>query len=189
MSKKVLVLDGHPYQESFCAAIANAYINNVKKKYPSYELQLLLLRDLNFDPILRSGYKKIQELEPDLKKSQDLLKWADHIVVITPIWWGGPTALLKGFLDRVMLPGFAFKYRTNSVWWDKFMTGKSGHIIVTSDAPAWYMHWVRGDSTVELLKGATLEFVGIKPVQVSRIGNIKWLSQEKRTKILSKIGL
>lgn len=189
MSKKILVLDGHPYKESFCAAIGAAYRQNVLRKFPGYEIELIALRDQKFDPILRSGYSKIQELEPDLLKIQSLLKWADHIVIITPIWWGGPTALLKGFLDRSMLPGFAFKYRKDSMMWDKFMTGKSGHVIVTSDAPTWWMRWIRGDSTVRLLKESTLDFVGIKPVRVTRIGKIKWLSESQRKKILSKIGM
>lgn len=188
MNKKILVLDGHPYDQSFCAAMADRYAETIKNNNPLAQIEILKLRDLKFDPILRAGYKKIQELEPDLKKAQELLKWCDHLVVISPIWWGGPTALLKGFLDRTLLPGFAFKYRQNSKFWDKLMAGKTGHIIVTSDAPTWWMRWIRGDSTVCLLKGATLEFVGFAPVKVTRIGNVKWLSDHQREEILSQIG-
>jgi putative NADPH-quinone reductase len=187
MNKKILIIDGHPYDQSFCTAIAKAYAENTQQRYAQAKIQLLSLRDLEFDPILRAGYKKIQELEPDLVRAQELLKWADHIVIICPIWWGGPPALLKGFLDRIFLPGFAFKYRQNSKLWDKFMTGRSGHVIVTSDAPSWWMRWMRGDSTVRLLRESTLDFVGIKPVKVSRIGNIKWLSETQRKNILNGI--
>ena len=189
MNKKILILDGHPYDQSFCAAITQSYAQNTKNNHPDTQIEFLKLRDMQFDPILRAGYKKIQELEPDLQKAQQLLKWCDHLVVVTPIWWGGPTALLKGFLDRTFLPGFAFKYRANSSLWDKLLKGRTAHIIVTSDAPTWWMRWIRRDSTVELLKGATLEFVGFGPVKVTRIGNIKWLSAEKREQILSRVGL
>ena len=189
MNKKILILDGHPYDQSFCAAITQSYAQNAKNNHPATQIEFLKLRDMQFDPILRAGYKKIQELEPDLQKAQQLLKWCDHLVVITPIWWGGPTALLKGFLDRTFLPGFAFKYRANSSLWDKLLKGRTAHIIVTSDAPTWWMRWIRRDSTVELLKGSTLEFVGFGPVKVTRFGNIKWLSAEKREKILSRVGL
>lgn len=184
---KILIIDGHPYEKSFCRAIADSYLEGAKES--GHTVKLLSLRDLKFDPILRSGYKVIQPLEPDLLQAQAELKDVDHIVMITPIWWGGPTALLKGFLDRTFLPGFAFKYRPNSVWWDKFMTGKSGHVIVTSDAPAWYMRFLRGDSTVKLIRESTMNFVGINPVQVTRIGNVKHLRPEQYQTELQKIKL
>lgn len=184
---KILVIDGHPYEKSFCRAIADQYIEGAKET--GHEVKLLSLRELNFDPILRSGYKVPQPLEPDLRSAQADIKLADHIVVITPIWWGGPTALLKGFMDRIFLPGFAFKYRTDSVWWDKFLVGKSGHVIVTSDAPAWYMRFIRGDSTVKLIRESTMDFVGIKPVRVTRVGNVKRLQPEQYQTELQKMRL
>ena len=46
-------------------------------------------------------------------------------------------ALMKGFLDRVLLPGFAFKKREGSVWWDKYLTGKTARLICTLDQPGW----------------------------------------------------
>jgi len=185
--KKVLIIDGHPDPESFSAAIAKEL--TAKSLALAESTKLLSLRDLQFDPILRHGYRIIQALEPDLLKAQELLKESDHIIVITPIWWGGPTALLKGFLDRVMLPGFAFKYRKNSAWWDKYLIQKTGHLIVSSDAPAWWMRWLRGDSTVKMLVASTLNFVGIAPVRVTRLGNIRWLNEDQRKKILNKIRL
>ncbi len=184
---KILVIDGHPFDKSFCRAVADYYVEGAKEA--GHEIQLLSLREMKFDPILRGGYKVIQPLEPDLQQAQTEIKLADHIVVITPIWWGGPTALLKGFIDRTFLPGFAFKYRLNSVWWDKFMVGKSGHVIVTSDAPAWYMRFIRGDSTVKLIRESTMDFVGIKPVRVTRIGSIKQLRPGQYQEKLQKIKL
>lgn len=183
--KNVLVIDGHPYDQSLCAAIGVSLKD--KAKQSGHQVTLLALRDLQFDPIMRYGYRKVQDLEPDLLKAQQLLKDADHIVVISPIWWGGPTALLKGFMDRTLLPGFAFKYRKNSSFWDKLLTGRSGHVIVTSDGPAWWMRWFKGDSTVKTIVASTLDFVGIAPIRVSRIGNVKSLSEEQRKKILSKL--
>lgn len=183
--KNILLIDGHPYDESFCAAIGISLAE--KAKHQGHAVTRLALRDLQFDPIMRYGYRKIQQLEPDLLRAQEYFKAADHIVVISPIWWGGPTALLKGFLDRTLLPGFAFKYRKNSELWDKLLKGKTGHVIVTSDGPTWWMRWVRGDSTVKIIADSTLDFVGISPVRVSRIGRVKWLNQEQREKILKAL--
>lgn len=87
-------------------------------------MEEIRLRDLKFNPILEYGYRKRTELESDLLDSQKKILWADHIVWIYPVWWGSVPALLKGFLDRVLIPGFAFKKREGSVWWDKFLTGR-----------------------------------------------------------------
>ena len=183
--RNILIIDGHPYDQSLCAGIA-AHLKRSAEESGDH-VDLLSLRDLQFDPIMRYGYRKIQELEPDLLRAQALLKSADHIVVITPIWWGGPTALLKGFFDRTFLPGFAFKYRKSSQLWDKFLVGKTGHLIVTGDGPVWWMRWVLGDSTVKLIVDSTLRFVGISPVKVTRIGKIKWLTAEQREKTIQKL--
>ena len=84
------------------------------------------------------GYAQIQPLEPDLLDAQASITWAQHLVWVYPIWWGGLPALLKGFLDRIFLPGFAFKYRPNSALWDRLLTGRSAELLVTMDSPPWY---------------------------------------------------
>lgn len=182
---KLLIIDGHPNENSFCRALADKY--NLGAIEAGHEVTLFSLREKSFDPVLRFGYKGSQELEPDLQQAQSLIKECQHLVMITPVWWGGPPALLKGFMDRTFLPGFAFKYRHKSVLWDKFLTGRSGRLIVTSDAPSWWMRFKLGDSTVRMIKDATLGFVGIKPVKVTRIGNVKWLSETQRDHWLTHV--
>ena len=102
------------------------------------EVREVFLADLRFDPVLHHGYKEIQELETDPVHAQELIKWADHLVFVYPLWWATMPALLKGFLDRTLLPDFAFKYRPNSPFWDKDLTGKTARMIITMDAPVWY---------------------------------------------------
>jgi Putative NADPH-quinone reductase (modulator of drug activity B) len=60
------------------------------------------------------GYRKRTELEPDLLQAWDMLQWAEHIVWIYPTWWASPPALLKGFIERLFLPGFTFEYQEKS---------------------------------------------------------------------------
>lgn len=95
-------------------------------------------------------------------------------------------ALLKGFIDRTFLPGFAFKYRENSPFWDKYLTGKTARLIITMDAPAWYNYWINGNAGVKAMKKATLEFCGIKPVKVTTIGSVRFLKPEQIQKWLEK---
>lgn len=185
MNKKVLIVLGHPNKQSFCGALAASYREGAAAA--DAEVRELNLGDLHFDPILRLGYKEIQELEADLVAAQDSIKWADHIVWVYPIWWGTMPALLKGFLDRTFLPGFAFKYRENSPWWDKYLTGRSARMIVTMDAPPIYdslMYFGGGRRT---MKKAVLEFCGIKPVKVSAFGSVKSSGEAKREKWLAAV--
>ncbi len=185
MHKKVLIVLGHPNNESFCGALAASYREGAAAA--EAEVRELKLGDLDFEPILRLGYKETQELEPDLVAAQESIKWADHIVWVYPIWWGTMPALLKGFLDRTFLPGFAFKYRENSPWWDKYLTRRSARIIVTMDAPPIYdslMYFGGGRRT---MKKAVLEFCGIKPVGVTAFGSVKSSDAAKRDKWLAAV--
>ena len=106
---KILIINGHPDPESFCTHLANAYQKGALAA--NAQVDLLHLYQLAFDPVLRYGYRQRTELEPDLVNAQKLIAEANHLVFVYPTWWGTYPALLKGFIDRVFLPKFAFKYR------------------------------------------------------------------------------
>lgn len=184
MSKKVLIVNGHPNKDSFNFGLADAYKKGAIQA--NAEIQEIVIRDLQFNPNLEFGYQKRTEQEPDLIASWEKIKWAEHIVFIYPIWWGGMPAIMKGFFDRVFLPGFAFAYRENSVWWDKLLVGKSAHIIATMDTPYLYFRLVYGNPAINQLKKTTLEFCGIKLVKVTVFSPIKRVKEEVLKKYLNK---
>lgn len=183
--KNILIINGHPNKNSFNTALANAYKTGASTQHVS--IKEITIADLNFNPNLAFGYEKRMELEPDLIEAWEKIKWADHLVWVHPVWWGSLPAKLKGFIDRTFLPGFAFKYRENSVWWDKLLTGKTAHIITTLDQPGWYYALVYGKPSVNQLKKSTLQFCGIKPVKVTYIGIIKDAPESKRKKWLQEV--
>lgn len=183
--KKLLLIQGHPDNESYCFALGNAY----KKGALSVgaEVQEIVIRDLQFSPNLAMGYRKRTELEPDLLVAWEKIRWAEHIVFIYPLWWGGLPAIAKGFFDRLFLPGMAFQKREGSIWWDKLLTNKTAHIITTMDQPTWYYwlyYWAPSHRAVKKL---TFEFVGIKPVRITSIGPIRLSKESFREKWLQKI--
>ncbi|MDX1344948.1 MAG: NAD(P)H-dependent oxidoreductase [Sedimenticolaceae bacterium] len=184
MSKRILVILGHPVADSFCGAIATSYLEGAREA--GNEVRLIRIADLAFDPLLHKGYAVVQELEPDLQKAQEAITWAQHIVFVYPTWWGGMPALLKGFIDRVFLPGFAFRYREGSRFWDRLLTGRSAHLLVTMDTPPWYYRLVYRMPGHNQMKRTILEFSGIKPVAISSFGVIKGSSQQQREKWLGK---
>jgi NAD(P)H dehydrogenase (quinone) len=185
MTKKILIINGHPDGKSFNFAISEAYKEGAFSA--GHTIQEIIVRDLKFNLNLEFGYSKRTELEPDLLDAQEKIKWADHLVFIYPVWWGSVPALLKGFIDRVFLPGFAFKKRENSVWWDKYLKNKSARIISTMDQPSWYYRLVYRQPSNNAMKKLTLEFCGIKPVRTTSIGPIRLSKDKYRQKWLTKI--
>lgn len=181
---KILIINGHPDKESFNAALTEAYVKGAGAT-ANTKVDVLYLADLTFDPILRYGYRKRTELEPDLLKAFELLKEADHTVWIYPTWWGGMPALMKGFIDRLFLPGFTFQYRENSPFWDKLMQGKTARVITTMDAPVWYYRLAYNSVGHKAIKRVILGFCGFK-VKFFTMGNLKNSSDQQRQKWLQK---
>ena len=182
---KILIINGHPDKESFCFHLAQTYHKAASST--KSESKLIHLIDLNFNPILKSGYRLKSELEPDLVKTQQAILHADHLVFVYPNWWGTYPALLKGFFDRAFLPGFAFKYRKDSPFWDKLLKGKSARLIVTMDTPNWYYFFVNKSPGHNSMKKAILEFSGIEPVKITSFGPIKSSTLEKRKQWIQEV--
>jgi putative NADPH-quinone reductase len=183
--KNILIIHGHPDKESFSTALFDAYKKGAVAS--GAIVKEIIISDLQFNPNLGMGYRKRTELEPDLLDAQEKIKWATHLVWIYPVWWGSLPALLKGFIDRVFLPGFAFQKRENSVWWDKLLTGKSARIISTLDQPAWYYWLVYREPSNNAMKKLTLQFCGIHPVKVTSIGPLRLSKEAYRLNWLKKI--
>jgi putative NADPH-quinone reductase len=183
--KNILIINGHPDKESFCTELAQSYKKGADNTHAN--CRLINLFELNFDPILHNGYRKRTELEPDLLHAQEEISKADHLVFVYPTWWGTYPALLKGFIDRVFLPKFAFKYRENSVLWDKLLKGKTARLIVTMDTPKWYYRLIFKSPGHNSMKKGILEFCGIKPVKISSFGPVKQSGEAQRKKWLHEI--
>ena len=184
-AKKILIINGHPDKESYNFALAEAYLKGAKASGAT--VQQINIRDLTFNVNLQYGYRQRTELEPDLLAAQEKIKWADHLVWVYPVWWGSVPAIMKGFIDRTFLPGFAFKKREGSIWWDKFLTGKSSRLISTLDQPRWYYRWVFGRPSTQAMKRLTMNFVGVDKVRATTIGPLRLSKDSYRKKWLAKV--
>jgi len=184
-ARKILIINGHPDKESFNYGLAAAYRKGAEAS--GAEVQQINIRDLDFNVNLQYGYRKRTELEPDLLAAQAQIKWADHLVWVYPVWWGSVPAIMKGFIDRTFLPGFAFKKRENSVWWDKYLTGKTARIISTLDQPVWFYRWMNGRPSYYAMKRLTLDFVGVKKIRATTIGPLRLSKPEFRQKWLDRV--
>lgn len=182
--KNILIINGNPNEKSLSTSIVNELAKSINKV--SNQIKTIHLYELQFDPILWNGYQKIQELEPDLVSAQNSIKEANHIVFVYPSWWGLFPALLKGFIDRVFLPGFAFKYQDNG-FPQKLLQGKTSELIVTMDTPIWFYKYVVGALGIKMMTRSILGFCGIKNKRVTLLSPIRQTTNEQREQILKKV--
>lgn len=185
MPKNVLIILGHPAPSSFGQSIAKRY--QTEAQSAGHTVQTIQLSQLLFDPVLRQGYKGQQGLEPDLQRAQSQIQWADEIVLIFPIWWGGMPALLKGFLDRTLLPGFAFKYEPAGKGLEALLKGRTARVIMTMDTPRWIDRWLYGSPVIRQLRMPILRFCGIRLTHSLYLAPVIKSTEEQRNAWLGKV--
>ena len=121
-----------------------------------------------------------------MQEAQDAIRWADHIVLVFPLWLGTVPALLKGFLEQVFRPGFAF-ITDGGRFPRKGLAGKSARVVVTMGMPAfWYRTFFRAHGVRGIEQGI-LGFCGIKPVRESFFGLVETKDAKARDKWLQKL--
>jgi putative NADPH-quinone reductase len=170
MTKKILIINGHPRKDSLNFALADAYKKGAETS--GAEVKVLNVIDLNFNKF-NTAFEN-DNTEEDIKKAQELILWADHTVWVYPTWWYTMPALMKAFMEQTLLSGFAFKYLKSDkvVKWDKYLGGKTARIISTMDAPPWYYKLFLGDPGFKTIKAAFM-FCGVKPIKRTYFGSIK----------------
>lgn len=181
--KNILIIHAHPVQDSFVDKLSTAYVNGAIAS--GANVKELKLNELKFDLNFSEGYKGSQQPEPDIVRSQELIKWAEHIVFFYPNWWATFPALLKGFIDRTFLPGFAFQYNKNKAQPQQLLAGKSARLVVTMDSPVWYYYLFLGAPGHKAMRRGILNFCGIKPVSINSFGPMRTVSDSKRLKWIS----
>ncbi len=187
MKKNILLILGHPSDNSLCNALLDAYQKGAAGSDAS--CKTLYISQLKFDVNLSDGYKKgeAMQLEEDLVASQELIKWADHVVLAYPNWWGFMPAITKGFFDRIFLPGFAFKNHSGKNFPEKLLAGKSIRVMVTMDTPKWWFYLIYRASQYQILKDIIFGYVGFDPIRFSTFGFVRKSTAEQRSKWLKEV--
>jgi len=192
MSKRILLIQAHPdaTQPHLCHALASSYASGAEKA--GHLVRRVNLAELDF-PLLRSQQDREKGAVPaSLKPAQDDIGWAEHIVFFFPLWLGDMPALLKGFLEQVARPGFAFtREEGGNPFGKKGLTGRSARVVVTMGIPALVYRWYFRAHSVKSLERNILGFVGIAPVHETLIGmtgNMKPLEAAKWLDKLERLG-
>lgn len=191
MTVQILVIVGTPLRDTLNHALADAYVTAARSGDA-----VVRVIDLAEDPI--PAHPRVREelraprsdadpaLDAEIARYIDDVRWADHIVVFHPQWWGTVPAALKAFIDRVFLSGFAFRHREKSLLSDRLLAGRTARVVMTMDAPTlWNRFFYRGAAEASLTR-ATLGYCGIKTVGISRFTPVRLSTEPERARWIAQ---
>jgi putative NADPH-quinone reductase len=169
----VLVIQGHPDPAGghFDHALAGAYADAAGTA--GHEVRLIEVAKLDF-PLLRSAAEWQQGQPPaSILEAQEMMKWAEHYFIVFPLWLGDMPAVLKGFFEQALRPGFAIGKAQPGRMPQKLLRGRSARIMVTMGMPAFFYRIFYRAHSVKSLKRNILEFCGVSPVRTTLIGMVE----------------
>jgi putative NADPH-quinone reductase len=172
MGRRILLIQGHPdaTRAHLCHALADAYAEGAREAGHAVRTVDVARLDV---PVLRSAEDwEHGTLPAGLADAQAAIEWAEHLVVLFPLWLGDMPALLKAFLEQVLRPGFAFERGARNPFTAKRLGGRSARIVVTMGMPALVYRWVFRAHSVKSLERNILGFAGIGPVRETLIGGV-----------------
>jgi len=169
----IAVIQGHPDPAGghFGHALADAYAEAATAA--GHEVRRVAIAELDF-PLLRTQADwQDGESPPGIRAAQETVEWADHLVIVFPLWLGDMPALVKGFFEQLMRPGFAIAKSGGATMWKKLLKGKSARVVVTMGMPAFFYRVVYRAHSVKSLERNVLSFCGISPVRTTLIGTVE----------------
>jgi putative NADPH-quinone reductase len=187
MSKRIAIIQGHPdsHHRHFGHALAGAYASGAVTG--NQAVQHIDVATLGF-PLLQTKEDFEHASPPDsIRAAQETIRWADHLVILYPLWHGSMPALLKGFFEQVFRPGFALAYSQSGRMPKKLLTGKSARIVVTMGMPAVIYRWYYLAHSVKSLERNLLGVAGIGPIRESLIGMVEGMNDKQRSAWLEKM--
>lgn len=187
MGRRILIIDGHPdaSAERYVHALSAAYRDGARAA--GHEVRGIVVSELAFG-LLRSGEDFHSGTPSEVIRAcqQDLL-WAEHVVILFPLWLGSMPALLKGFFEQLLRPGFAFSAASRPGLQHQLLRGRSARIIVTMGMPALFYRWYLRAHSLKSLERDVLRFCGLRPIRACVIGAVESLGPAGRGNWLARI--
>lgn len=181
---KFLIIYAHFNEESFNHAVLESVQKGLKES--NHEFKVRDLNKLKFDPVLtKEEFFDVRKGKSsrDVLNEQELIKWADCLIFVYPIWWMGMPAILKGYIDRVLSYGFAYKYSDDGI--TPLLKDKKAVVINTtgSNIKEPKIFFAVRFMNILLEKGI-LGFCGIKTIKHKYLGAVGLATDSERKKML-----
>jgi putative NADPH-quinone reductase len=186
-ARNILVIDGHPdaSPRRFVHALARAYQEGATSA--GHTVRMLPVAALKFPWLGSSDEFRKGEPPRAIRDAQKSLGWAQHVVILYPLWLGSMPSLLKAFFEQVMRPGFAFGEGSTRGLPKKLLAGRSARVIITMGMPGpFYRIFYRAHS-LKSLERNILRFVGFSPVRSLIVGGIEDVKPDQRNEYLEDV--
>jgi putative NADPH-quinone reductase len=186
MTKRILIIDGHPDPDAtrLCHGLSGAY--GAGAVDGGHEIRGIDLHALDF-PLLRTREDFDHGTPPgNIAAAQADIMWAEHLMIVYPLWLGTMPALLKAFLEQVIRPNFAFE-RGKPGWPKKLLKGRTARIVVTMGMPVMVYRWVYLSHSLRSLERNVLKFAGIGPVRETLFGMADETGERTRNRWISRM--
>ena len=186
MTRHILIVNGHPdsTHSHLCSALIDAYVAGAAAA--QHELRRVDVAELNFG-WLRSKQEFEHTPPPsDIAKAQESLRWADHLVLVYPLWMGTMPALLKAFLEQLLRPDFV-RATGNPRAPHRSLRGKSARIVLTMGMPAFIYRWYFGAHGLKALRRSVLRLCGFAPISDTLVGNVEASAGASRQRALQRM--
>lgn len=185
--RRIVIIQGHPdlHGGHLGHALAAAYRQGAEEA--GHEVRSIEVAAIDF-PLLHSREDWARAAPPEtIRRAQDAIGWAGHLVVFYPLWLGTMPALLKAFLEQVFRPGFAITLDESGGKWKRLLSGKSARVVVTMGMPAFFYRWYFRAHSLKSLERNILRFCGIGPIRESLFGMVEGASDARRAKWLAQM--
>ena len=149
---RVLVIFAHPLGDSYAATLRDTVVAALEAGGHTVDLCNLYQED--FDPILSAqewrDYENTSENTRAVSRQVERLRQAEGIIFVFPSWWYGMPAILKGYFDRVWLPGVAFEFGPQAIR-PLLMSIRMFGVVTTTGAPEWFTRIYMGNPSRKVL--------------------------------------
>lgn len=184
-ARKIVIIDGHPdpAADRYCHALASTYATAASSA--GHWIRCIAIADMDM-PRVPSKDAESEDAPPVSREAQDAISWADHLVIIYPLWLGSMPSSLKAFFEQTFWTGSITdpgKRPSRS----SLVNGKSARIIITMTMPALVYRLLFFSHSIPLLKRNIRRFAGIGPTATTLIGCIEAIGFEGRQKWLRRV--
>jgi putative NADPH-quinone reductase len=188
-AKNIVIIQGHPDPDGnhFCHALAKTYFKGAESS--GHNVKIIDIAQIEF-PMLRTQADFMQGEAPEaIKQAQQIVQSAEHLVIIYPLWLGTMPAYLKAFLEQVFRPGFAANKTPGEKPWERLITEKTAHIVITMGMPEiiYRSHFLAHG--LKSPEANILMFSGISAIQETLVGSVESIEDAERKQWLEKMEL
>ena len=149
---RVLVIFAHPLGDSYAATLRDTVVAALEAGGHTVDLCNLYQED--FDPILSAqewrDYENTSENTRAVSRQVERFRQAEGFFFVFPSWWYGTPAILKGYFDRVWLPGVAFEFGPQAIR-PLLMSIRMFGVVTTTGAPEWFTRIYMGNPSRKVL--------------------------------------